>query len=145
MDKMQPIGVLDSGVGGLSVLKCLHQMLPHEDFIYVGDTARTPYGTRSEQEIRGFVGEIIDWLAAKNVKQVVIACNTLTMLGVDSLRGTHPFRVTHAAGDEVQHRIILSSTDKGHLSPAKIRARLSLISFLHFCLTAVQRSPQIPA
>ena len=69
MDKMQPIGVLDSGVGGLSVLKCLHQMLPHEDFIYVGDTARTPYGTRSEQEIRGFVGEIIDWLAAKNVKQ----------------------------------------------------------------------------
>ena len=39
MDKMQPIGVLDSGVGGLSVLKCLHQMLPHEDFIYVGDTA----------------------------------------------------------------------------------------------------------
>lgn len=87
MDKMQPIGVLDSGVGGLSVLKCLHQMLPHEDFIYVGDTARTPYGTRSEQEIRGFVGEIIDWLAAKNVKQIVIACNTLTMLGVDSLRG----------------------------------------------------------
>ena len=59
MDKMQPIGVLDSGVGGLSVLKCLHQMLPYEDFIYVGDTARTPYGTRSEQEIRGFVGEII--------------------------------------------------------------------------------------
>lgn len=93
MDKMQPIGVLDSGVGGLSVLKCLHQMLPHEDFIYVGDTARTPYGTRTEKEIRGFVGEIIDWLAAKNVKQVVIACNTLTMLGVDSLRGTHPFRV----------------------------------------------------
>lgn len=93
MDKMQPIGVLDSGVGGLSVLKCLHQMLPYEDFIYVGDTARTPYGTRSEQEIRGFVGEIIDWLAAKNVKQVVIACNTLTMLGVDSLRGTHPFGV----------------------------------------------------
>ena len=42
MDKMQPIGVLDSGVGGLSVLKCLHQMLPYEDFIYVGDTARTP-------------------------------------------------------------------------------------------------------
>ena len=93
MDKMQPIGVLDSGVGGLSVLKCLHQMLPHEDFIYVGDTARTPYGTRSEQEIRGFVGEIINWLATKNVKQVVIACNTLTMLGVDSLRGTHSFRV----------------------------------------------------
>ena len=44
MRKDAPIGVLDSGVGGLSVLKCLHQLLPHEDFIYVGDTARTPYG-----------------------------------------------------------------------------------------------------
>lgn len=93
MDKLASIGVLDSGVGGLSVLQCLHQMLPHEDFIYVGDTARTPYGTRTEAEIRGFVGEIIDWLAAQGVKQVIIACNTLTMLGVDSLKGAHPFSV----------------------------------------------------
>ena len=91
MRKDAPIGVLDSGVGGLSVLKCLHQLLPHEDFIYVGDTARTPYGTRPEQEIRRFVGEIIDWLAAQGVKEVVVACNTLTMLGVDSLKGEHKF------------------------------------------------------
>ena len=91
MNKLQPIGVLDSGVGGLSVLQCLHKMLPHEDFIYVGDTARTPYGTRTEKEIRGFVGEMIDWLAAQNVKQIVIACNTLTMLGVDSLKGNYKF------------------------------------------------------
>ena len=93
MDKTAPIGVLDSGVGGLSVLKCLHQMLPHEDFIYVGDTARTPYGTRSEAEIRAFVGEMIDWLAAQGVKQIVIACNTLTMLGVDTLKGNYKFSV----------------------------------------------------
>ena len=86
-----PIGVLDSGVGGLSVLKCLHQILPHENFIYVGDTARTPYDCRTEAEIRGFVGEIIDWLDRQGVKQVVIACNTLTMLGVESLRGNHSF------------------------------------------------------
>lgn len=93
MNNNTPIGVLDSGVGGLSVLKCLHQMLPHEDFIYVGDTARTPYGIRSEQEIRTFVAEIIDWLAGQGVKQVVIACNTLTMLGVDSLKGNHKFPI----------------------------------------------------
>lgn len=91
MNKQQPIGVLDSGVGGLSVLKCLHQMLPHEDFIYVGDTARTPYGTRTEKVIRGFVGEMIDWLAAQDVKQIVIACNTLTMLGVESLKRDYKF------------------------------------------------------
>ena len=76
-------------MGGLSVLKCLHQLLPHEDFIYVGDTARTPYGTRPEQEIRGFVAEIIDWLATQGVKDVVIACNKLTMLGVEILKAVH--------------------------------------------------------
>ena len=88
-----PIGVLDSGVGGLSVLKVLHQMLPQENFIYVGDTARTPYGSRSEAEIRQFVEEIISWLERQGVKQVVIACNTLTMLGVDSLKKEHPFEL----------------------------------------------------
>lgn len=93
MKNNAPIGVLDSGVGGLSVLKCLHQLLPHEDFIYVGDTARTPYGTRPESEIRGFVGEILDWFAAQGVKEVVVACNTLTMLGIDSLKGGHGFPV----------------------------------------------------
>ena len=93
MNKLQPIGVIDSGVGGLSVLKCLQQMLPHEDFIYVGDTARTPYGTRKEAEIRRFVYEMLDWLAAKNIKQLVIACNTLTMLGVDTLQKNYAFPI----------------------------------------------------
>lgn len=93
MNKLQPIGVIDSGVGGLSVLKCLHQMLPHEDFIYLGDTARTPYGTRPEAEIRKFAQEMISWLAAKNVKQLVIACNTLTMLGVDTLQDNYKFSI----------------------------------------------------
>lgn len=88
-----PIGVLDSGVGGLSVLKVLHQMLPQENFIYVGDTARTPYGSRSEGEIRQFVEEIISWLERQGVKQVVVACNTLTMLGIDSLKKEHPFEL----------------------------------------------------
>lgn len=88
-----PIGVLDSGVGGLSVLKCLQTALPEETFIYVGDTARTPYGPRSEQEVRGFVAEIINYLAAQGVKLVVVACNTLTVLGVDTLKGNHEFDV----------------------------------------------------
>lgn len=102
MKKNAPIGVLDSGVGGLSVLKCLHQMLPHEDFIYVGDTARTPYGIRTEKEIRSFVGEIISWLAKQQVKQIIIACNTLTMLGVDSLKGENDFSVIGMSKGEKQ-------------------------------------------
>ena len=109
MRKDAPIGVLDSGVGGLSVLKCLHQLLPHEDFIYVGDTARTPYGTRPEQEIRGFVAEIIDWLAAQGVKEVVIACNTLTMLGVESLKGEHKFPVVGMSKGE---QLLLAASKK---------------------------------
>ena len=93
MQKNAPIGVLDSGVGGLSVLKCLQAALPQEDFIYVGDTARTPYGPRSEAEVRRFVGEIIDYLDGRGVKLVVIACNTLTVLGVDTLKGSHAFEI----------------------------------------------------
>lgn len=109
MDIHAPIGVLDSGVGGLSVLKCLHQLLPHEDFIYVGDTARTPYGVRTEKEIRGFVAEMIDWLVAQGVKQVVIACNTLTMLGVDSLKGKHTFSIIGMSKGE---KLLLAASKK---------------------------------
>lgn len=91
LDKNMPIGVLDSGVGGLSVLKVLRRSLPAEDFIYLGDTARTPYGTRTEQEIRGFVEQMLCFFEQQGVKLVVIACNTLTVLGVDSLKKNHPF------------------------------------------------------
>lgn len=111
MKKDAPIGVLDSGVGGLSVLKCLHQLLPHENFIYVGDTARTPYGTRPEKEIRGFVAEIIDWLAAQGVKEVVVACNTLTMLGIDSIKGERDFPVVGMSKGE-QLLLAASKTKK---------------------------------
>lgn len=93
MKKNAPIGVLDSGVGGLTVLKSLQQALPGEDFIYIGDTARTPYGPRTEKEVRQFVGEIIDALAREQVKLVVIACNTLTVLGTETLKGKHEFDI----------------------------------------------------
>lgn len=109
MKSNAPIGVLDSGVGGLSVLKVLHQMMPHENFIYVGDTARTPYGSRSEEEIRQFVEEIISWLESQGVKQVVIACNTLTMLGIDSLKKEHPFELVGMSKGE---QLLLAASKK---------------------------------
>lgn len=93
MNKEAPIGVIDSGVGGLSVLKMLQQKLPHEKFIYLGDTARTPYGTRPEQQVRQFVAEMLDWLEKQQVKMVVVACNTITVLGVDTLQKDHPYAV----------------------------------------------------
>ncbi|MEQ2130473.1 glutamate racemase [Caldanaerobacter subterraneus KAk] len=72
----RPIGVFDSGVGGLTVLKRLIQVLPEEDYIYFGDTKRVPYGDRSKEEIELFAGQIINFMKEKNVKAVVIACNT---------------------------------------------------------------------
>ena len=89
MEKYAPIGVLDSGVGGLTVLTHLRQLMPHENFIFVGDTARTPYGDRPEAEIRVFVEELISWLEKQGVKMIVIACNTLTNLGVNTLKKDH--------------------------------------------------------
>ncbi len=93
LNKNAPIGVLDSGVGGLSVLKCLRELMPHENFIYLGDTARTPYGPRSEKEVRQFVGEMLEYFETQGTKLVVIACNTLTVLGVDTLKGNHEFDI----------------------------------------------------
>ncbi len=67
--------MFDSGVGGLTVARAVIDLLPHEDLIYFGDTARTPWGHRSPEEIRGFSLEIMDWLVGQDVKLVVVACN----------------------------------------------------------------------
>lgn len=93
MDKNLPVGVIDSGVGGLSVLKVLQKMLPHEDFLYIGDTARAPYGQRSEEEIRAFVRDMTDYLDAAGVKLLVVACNTITVLGTESIKNGYAFDV----------------------------------------------------
>jgi len=71
-----PIGVFDSGIGGLTVLRALRKKFPHEDFTYLGDTARLPYGSKSPQTIRTYAEQISAYLIAKGVKAVVIACNT---------------------------------------------------------------------
>ncbi len=84
--KKEGIGVFDSGLGGLTVLKKLVDVLPGEDFIYVGDTKRVPYGIREEEEIRTFAFEIVDFLKSKNVKAIVIACNTVTSLAIEDIR-----------------------------------------------------------
>ena len=72
----RPIGMFDSGVGGLTVARAVIDVLPHEDLVYFGDSARCPYGPRSSQEVRKFALQIMDLLVAEGVKLVVIACNT---------------------------------------------------------------------
>ena len=71
-----PIGIFDSGVGGLTVARAILDQLPNENTIYIGDTARGPYGPRPIAEVREFSLEIIDFLVAKGCKAIVIACNS---------------------------------------------------------------------
>lgn len=82
----RPIGVFDSGVGGLTVVRALIDLLPNERLVYFGDTARCPYGPRSRDEVRGFSLEIASWLASQDVKMIVVACNAASSAGVDHVR-----------------------------------------------------------
>jgi len=80
------VGVFDSGVGGLSVLQALRQELPHEDFLYVGDSGFAPYGDRSPEFVIERATTITEFLAGQDVKAVVVGCNTATAVAVESLR-----------------------------------------------------------
>ncbi len=82
----QPIAILDSGVGGLTVAKEIMRQLPRERVIYFGDTARTPYGPRSSDEILNFTREIVDYLIQYSPKMIVIACNTATAVALTDIR-----------------------------------------------------------
>lgn len=82
----RPIGVFDSGVGGLTVLAELHRRLPEESTVYLGDNARAPYGPRPADEVRAFTLEAIDWLLAQDTKLLVLACNTATARALPDVR-----------------------------------------------------------
>lgn len=84
--KKNPIGVFDSGVGGLTVLKSLIKVLKDEDFIYFGDVARLPYGTKSEQTIKRYGYQDTRFLFDKKVKLIVVACNTVSSVAIDYLK-----------------------------------------------------------
>lgn len=81
-----PIGVFDSGIGGLTVVRALMERLPFEDIIYFGDTARVPYGVKSVDTIRSFTTQIADFLLARDVKLLIIACNTMAAVAGEAVR-----------------------------------------------------------
>jgi glutamate racemase len=86
MPDPRPIGVFDSGVGGLTVLREIHDRLPDESTIYLGDLKHFPYGPRYQEEVKGFAFDIIDYLQTRDVKLVVIACNTATAAALNQAR-----------------------------------------------------------
>ncbi len=84
--KNLPIGIFDSGVGGLTVYRALHDRLPNEHFIYLGDTARVPYGTKSLSTVERYALENAHFLASRGIKLLVVACNTASALALPAIR-----------------------------------------------------------
>ena len=86
MDRNLPIGIFDSGVGGLTVYRALHERLPNERFVYLGDTARVPYGTKSLATVERYAVENSRFLEAHGIKLLVVACNTASALALPAIR-----------------------------------------------------------
>jgi glutamate racemase len=87
---VQPIGVFDSGVGGLTVLRALRRTFPGDDFIYLGDTARLPYGTKSPATVTRYSLQCAELLVQRGIRCLVVACNTASASALDELRLAHP-------------------------------------------------------
>ncbi len=113
------IAVFDSGLGGLSVLRELTKIMPHENFLYYGDSAHAPYGTKTTAQVRELTVQAIDALMPLGVKAVVIACNTATSAAIDTLRCRYPDTIVvgiepaiKLAADHCPHgRIIVMATE----------------------------------
>ena len=88
-----PIGIFDSGVGGLSVFKCLYSLLPDEDYIYFGDTYNLPYGDKTKEELIGISKRIFDFFEMKKVKAVVMACNTTSAITYDIFKNSYDYKI----------------------------------------------------
>lgn len=108
-----PIGVFDSGVGGLTVARALMRRLPQEHILYFGDTARVPYGVKSVATIEQFAIQITDFLLEKKVKMLIIACNTMAAVAADAIRLRSPVPVLDVI--EAGAHVAASSTRKQHV------------------------------
>ena len=109
-----PIGIFDSGIGGLTVAKAVAKALPNEDIIYFGDTARVPYGIKSEETVREYALQITDFLLSKGVKMILIACNTVSASAKNEIKektGSLPVLDVITSGTEMA----LSQTPNDHV------------------------------
>ena len=110
LDPALPIGVFDSGVGGLTVTRAIAALLPHEKIIYLGDTARVPYGNRGADTVRRYALNATRLLLSQRIKALVIACNTATAHGLEALRQAHPDLPILGVIDPVARQALLRTT-----------------------------------
>src|SRR3954467_13699896 len=114
-EREQPIGGFDSGVGGLTVLHECLVSLPHEDFVYLGDTARFPYGDRGRDELERFARELAERLLEEGAKLLVVACNAATSAAVPALREELAGRVRVGGGGTTEARLGAQATRSGRV------------------------------
>lgn len=134
----RPIGIFDSGVGGLTVLKEVEKLLPQENIIYLGDTARVPYGSKSKSTIIKFSTENILFLLRKRVKLVIIACNTASSLALDYLQNIFSIPIIGVINSGVEKA--LAVTEKERIS---VIGTKSTIESQRYDKEIHQRNPKI--
>ena len=118
----RPIGVFDSGIGGLTVVRALRELLPNEPIFYLGDTARVPYGGKSAATVERYSLEITEMLLAENCKTIVVACNTASALALPRLESATPIPVTGVIQPGAQ--AALAATRNGHIGVIGTRATI---------------------
>jgi glutamate racemase len=122
MSDARPIGVFDSGIGGLTVVKALRDLLPNEKIFYLGDTARVPYGPKSSETVQRYAVELAAMLMGKNAKALVVACNTVSSVALPLL--TKKFSVPVIGVIEPGARAALQATRNRHIGVIGTRATI---------------------
>jgi len=106
------IGIFDSGVGGLTVLQATRKLLPGRDLVYLGDTARVPYGTKSPETVKRYALQAAEFLAQQNVEMLVVACNTASSVALDTLRATFPVPIVGVIEPGAEQAIAATSNKR---------------------------------
>ena len=127
-----PIGIFDSGVGGLTVYRALHNRLPNEHFVYLGDTARVPYGTKSMATVERYALENSQFLASVGIKLLVVACNTASALALPKIRDRIGIDVVGVIGPEERKAVEMTKANAEFekLSPGRKKEILRYLGFL---------------
>ncbi len=138
MNNSNPIGVFDSGIGGLTVVKSLNTFLPNESIIYFGDTARVPYGSKSNSTVIEYSLQNADFLYKKNIKLIVVACNTASSIALDELR--KKFNVPVIGMIEPGAKAALNATKNGNIG---IIGTESTVSNKAYSKTLLSLNPEV--
>src|SRR5437879_9915240 len=140
----RPIGVFDSGVGGLTVLHECLVSLPHEDFVYLGDTARFPYGERSRDELERFARELAERLLEEGAKLLVVACNAATSAALPALREELAGRVRIVGVVSPESRLAGLATRNGRVGLLATPATVASGAYEHALAEAAPTASLVP-